>query len=476
MRLFPFISPLLLAVVACAQIPDLTLPHLDLPSEWANARDGETTKAAPTPVVASTWWTAFDSPELNALEQAALTANTDLRAAVARIEQAQGELAIAGGPLLPGITAGLSTQTTRRTTTATSSASGGARISHSSQGSLSASYEVDFWGGNRAAVVAANANLAASRFDRDTVALTLTSSVATTWFKALALTDRVAVARKNLAIARQTLALAEKRESFGQTSTLEAAQQRSSVALIEAQLPALDIQRRQAINALAILTGVPPARLHLKRVTLDGLSVPTLAPALPADLLRRRPDIAKAEANLVAANANIGVARADLYPKLTLTAEGGRLSTAARTLLDPGNLFWTLSGSFAATLFDNGRLQGRVALSEAKKRELMDAYRGAVLNALLDTENALAAIHGLAAQEAADRRAITAAREAERLATVQYREGAVDYLTELEAQRTLLNAEDDAVQVRQARLAAAVSLYKALGGGFSHAAAASKNP
>lgn len=459
----PLLPLLALALAACSQVPELTVPDMALPAAYGQAQDD--TLTAP-----SQWWTLFNAPELDRLEQAALAANHDLKAAVARIEQAQAQLRIAGAPTLPSLGAG-GTGTNRMTHGTSSSStvrssSKSATTTRSFDGSLTASYEVDFWGKTAAAIQSAEASLRASRFDRDTVALTLTANVATTWMQALALSDRVTVARRNLEIARETLTLAERQAELGKTSQLDAAQQRATVATIEAKLPALELQYRQSVNALAILTGLAPSQLRLDSTGLDGLPTPAVKAGLPSELLRRRPDIAKAEAQLEAANADIGVARAALYPSLTLTAEGGYSNPYLISLLDAHNTFWTLGSSLAATLFDNGKLRGTVALNEAKLREAAESYQSSVLTALQEVEDQLAAIRWLAGQEEAQLRAVAAAREAQRLSDVRYREGAEEYLTVLEAQRTLLDSEDSAVQVRLSRLSASVGLVKALGGGM----------
>ena len=473
-RLPPAAFCVLALLGGCSLAPDFKLPAMDLPDWWSNA-GAEPRPAAEmdTLVPPPPWWKAFGVPELDALEAAALANNHDLKAALARIAQAEAQFAIAGGPMLPTVGLSASDQVLRRSSasaTSTSSTSSSRTskpgvASHSYQGSVSASYELDFWGKNRAAIESAGATLRASEFDRDVVALTLTANVASAWFQVMALADRVETARRNLAIARQTLELAEKQESFGKVSGLEAAQQRSNVALIEAQVPVLELQRQQARDGLAVLCGLPPARLGPVQATLSALSVPTLAAGLPSELLLRRPDIRKAEAGLRAANADIGVARAQLFPSITLTAERGYSSVHLSSLLEPHSAFWTLGAGLTATLFDHGKLMGNVRLSEAKKLELTEIYQTVVLTALRDVEDGLAAIRLLAEQEGAQALAVLSAREAQRLADIRYREGAVDYLTVLEAQRTLLQAEDGAIQTRLARFNAAIGLYKALGGG-----------
>lgn len=473
MARFRHAIPLFALLAGCELAPDFKIPDLALPEWWGNA---EAKKPEETETLAqpSAWWRSFRVLELDQLEQAALDNNYDLKAAVARIQQAEAQLAIAGAPLLP--TVGLSAQeqvlkrsrsTSSTSSTTSTSTSSAARSSvHSYQGNLSASYEVDFWGKTRSAVESAEAAFRASAFDRDTVAHTLTAGVATALFQVVALAERVETAKRNLGIARQSLAYAESQETYGKTSALEAAQQRSNVALIEAQVPALELQRRQALDGLAILAGLAPSALQPPRATLADIPIPFVVPGLPSTLLLRRPDIRKAEENLRAANANIGVARAQIFPAVTLTAERGYSSAHLAQLLEPTSLFWTLGAGIAVTLFDNDKIMGNVRLSEAKKLELTETYRGAILAALRDVEDGLAATRLLAEQESAQVLAVLSAREAQRLADVRYKEGAVDYLAVLEAQRTLLQAEDGAIQTRLARLTAVVGLFKALGGGI----------
>jgi NodT family efflux transporter outer membrane factor (OMF) lipoprotein len=466
-RFWILLPPLL---AGCSLAPDFELPDVGLPAWWGNAP--ARTEEPETLGQPSAWWKSFAMPELDRLAETALANNHDLRAAIARIRQAEAQLAIAGAPLLPTVSVNAQEQVLRRSTSSTTTSttsttsSRGRRAVHSYEGSVSASYEIDFWGKNRSAVEAAEATLRASEFDRDTVAHTLLAGVATALFQSVALAERVETAKRNLEIARETLDYAEKQEIFGKTSALEAAQQRSNVALIESQVPALELQRRQALDGLAILVGLAPSALASPGTHLDSISTPRIVPGLPSSLLLRRPDIRKAEANLEAANANIGVARAQIFPSITLTAERGYSSAHLAQLLEPTSIFWNLGGALALTLFDHGKTTGNIRLSEAKKLELVEAYRGAILAALRDVEDGLAGVRLLAEQEAAQAIAVLAAREAQRLASVRYKEGAVDYIVVLEAQRTLLQAEDGAIQTRLSRLNAVVGLFKALGGGI----------
>ena len=473
---------LILLAGGCSMTPEFKLPKALLPDAWTRG-DAAATLGQPTP-----WWRDFRNDELNRLIAAALANNRDLRAAVARIAQAQirnrregavavvvvefvGKVELAQIKIYmavavivaPGHGAGGSGTRSKASRHSVSNTAN-LKAERSFSAALTASYELDFWGRNRASVDSAEAALRASAFDRDTVALTLSATVASTYFQALALADRIAAARRNLGIAQEILQVIEQQAAAGTTSGLEAAQQRSNVAQIAAQIPALELQRLKALDALAILTGQPPSGFAVAADTLAGLPIPAPPPGLPSDLLQRRPDIKKAEADLVAANANIGVARANLFPSIRLTGERGLTNASLSNLVQAGNLYYSLGSSLTATIFDNGALRGAVKLSEARYAELVEAYHIAVLASLRDVEDGLASATQLALQEQAQATAVAEAREAYRLADVRYRAGAVDYISVLDAQRTLLQVEDNAVQVRQARLDGAVGLFKALAG------------
>lgn len=455
---------LVLLAGGCSMTPEFTLPKALLPEAWTRG-DAATIAppAAPTLGQPTPWWQDFRNDELNRLIAAALEGNRDLRAAVARMAQAQAQLQIAGGPLLPTVGGDGSATRSKSSRNSVSNPST-LKAERSFSAALTVSYELDFWGRNRAGVDSAEAALRASAFDRDTVALTLSSTVASTYFQVLALTDRIEAARRNLGIAQEILQVIEQQAAAGTTSGLESAQQRSTVAQIAAQIPALELQRVKALDALAILTGQPPSGFAVAANTLAGLPIPAPPPGLPSDLLQRRPDIKKAEADLIAANANIGVARANLFPSIKLTGERGLTNASLSNLVQAGSLYYSLGSSLTATIFDNGALRGAVKLSEARYAELVEAYHTAVLASLRDVEDGLASATQLALQEQAQTTAVAEAREAYRLADVRYRAGAVDYISVLDAQRTLLQVEDSAVQVRQARLDGAVGLFKALAG------------
>lgn len=450
---------LVLAVAGCSQIPGFEPPDPGLPQDWAAA-------TVDTALPAPRWWSAFGSDELNRLQDQALTRNNDLAAALARIVEAEAQLRQAGAALGPSVTGSADAARALRKASASSGSGVAAADRRNSFAlGLNASYEVDFWGKNRAGVLSAEAALDASRFDRDTVRMTLTADVANSYFAVLALADRIRVTRAQLDNLREVLALIETQERLGATSGLELAQQRGAVAQYMSTLSNLDLQYRQALSALALLLGEAADGRPTQAAGLDGLRLPDYGAGLPSELLLRRPDIRAAEARLIAANADIGVARAQLFPSLTLGASGGASSTALNTLLDPVSTATTIAAGLTATIFDSGRLAAGVDLAEARKQELVASYRQAVLTAFGDVHDALQAVTLLAEQAVSQNEAETQAAEAYRIAAERYRAGAVNYQTLLETQRTLLQTQDSGVQLRQSRLQAAVGLARSLGGG-----------
>jgi multidrug efflux system outer membrane protein len=387
-----------------------------------------------------------------------------------------------------GVTTGggavTTTTTSNGTTTSTTSTTGStvvsgtsSRASHytdSRQYSLQASvsYEVDFWGKNRATYESAQASALASRFDQQTVALTVVTSVATTYFQALGAADRLAVAKKNLEDARSSLKVFQVRVQVGTATALDVAQEEALVAGQAAQIPLLQSTLDQQIIGLGILTGRPPEAIHIKGDTLNTLPVPMIGVGLPSELLARRPDIANAEANMIAQNGNVRAARAAFFPSLTLTSQGGIESLALSTILGPGNLAFTAASSLTQTIFDNGLKQGDLDQAKGRFAELIATYRQAVLQAFTDTDLALTTVRYTGEQEALVREAVRVAQRASDIAKAQLAAGTVDITTVLNTQNTLYGDQDTLASVRLTHFQALINLYKALGGGFSSDSAA----
>lgn len=441
-----------LTLGACNLGPDYRHPETATPAQW---REGDAAQGAQWPAL--DWWQGFGSSELDALMAEAQDANADLGAAVARVKEADAQARIAGAPLLPSIdfTGGPATQRV-----STPFSRGGSRQIRFSTytAEVGASYEIDFWGKNAAAL--------ASRYDQEVVALTVVSSVATTYFQALGLGDRLQVARDNLANAEDILAIINGRRRVGTASDLDVAQQEAVVAGLRAAIPPLEQQLAQMLDALAILLVKPPNEVRLATRSLAPLSVPSVAPGLPSELLARRPDVREAEAQLVSANANIKVARAQFFPSVSLTAEGGFESLAAAQFLSAGTSVYSLAASVTQPIFEGGRLEGQLAFSHARYEELLWDYRKAIVSAFSNVEDALAATRRTAEQQAAEDIAVTQARRAYEIAEGQYRVGVVDLLTVLNTENALFTADDLLAQDRIAHMQALVSLFIALGGGW----------
>lgn len=448
-RVLPaFFSLLLLS--GCALTPEFTRPAVDTPAAFS-AGGAETQ-------VHADWWRQFGSAELDRLVTVALTENNDLRAALQRIEQSRAAAKIAGAALLPA--ADISGDVSRARNNPVSGPT-----DNSTRIGLDAgvSYELDLFGRNRATVTAAKAGVDASRFDKAALDLVVAGDVAGTYFSILNTRERLAVADNNLANAREVLRIVQARLDAGAASGLELAQQQSAVASAEASRAAIVEALANAENALAVLLGKAPQTLRTAQTKLDGLTVPAIAPGQPSTLLLRRPDIQQAEAALVAANANIGVARAAFFPTVSLGLGGG-VSMAG--FGDPASSALSLASNLAAPLFQGGRLQGGVEQATARQAELAENYRKTVLVAFQEVEDALAAVRAAEARETSFAAARAAAQTAYDLSRERFDRGAIDFQTVIDAQGTLLSAEDSHTQSRNARLSAAIRLYLALGGGW----------
>jgi NodT family efflux transporter outer membrane factor (OMF) lipoprotein len=377
------------------------------------------------------------------------------------VRQAEAQVRIAGATLFPELNFGAGTS--RRETRP----DGGTwSRSDGSSATFSASYELDLWGGNAAGVRAAESTLRATRFDLETVRLTLVTGVADAYFQVLSLRGRLAIARQNLVIAERVLAVVDARVRHGAASALDLARQQAAVLSVHASIPPLELQERQTLYALAILAGRPPEGFGAAGSTVTALAVPRVAPGLPADLLTRRPDLASAEAQLAAANANVAAARAALLPGIQLTGSAGLASNVLLNFLNAPTAAVAIGATLAQTIFDGGRLRSQVDVAASRERELIESYRKSILAALADVESALASGSRTAAQELLQEQVLEQARWALRLAEIRYREGVGDLLTVLDAQRTLFQAVDQLAQIRLSRLQASIGLFKALGGGW----------
>lgn len=445
----------------CSVGEDYQRPQVAQPLSWS---DGVAAGEWPS----ATWWRSFNAPDLDAYVRQASEANLDLAVAVARVRQADAQVKVSGASLLPSLDGGSSATRSHTPVSKTSNKSNGSNSvqSNSYAANLSASYEIDFWGKNQAAVDAANASAQGSRFDRQTTILTVQSSVATTYFAILGANERLRVARENLKNAEDVLSAIQDRMQAGTATDLDVAQQESQVASTRTAIPPLEQSLRQNTNALAVLLGKLPENIAPPTQTLAGLSVPAIAPGLPSELLERRPDVRSAEQTLISTNADITQARAALFPSIKLTGQYGYQSTVLHSLLDPSSTLWNIATSLTQPIYRGGALEGGVELTKAKWDEVVATYRKTIISAFSDVEDALVALQKTTEEERSQLVAEQTALRAYAIAQDQLRGGLADITTVLNVQKALFQAEDNLAQARINRLQAAVTLYKALGGGW----------
>lgn len=443
-----------LMLAACVSTEDDQRPEVN----YAESYHVDDSKSASE--IDANWWQAFNAPALNELMLAADQQSPDVLIAGERVRQAELQMRIANASLFPSLNANASSGERR-----SKNAGESATVSESTSASLGVSYELDLWGGIAAGRKSAQAGFDATRFDQDAALLSIKAAIASGWFQWLSLQERIATAQKNIAIAERVQKVVDARYRNGVGTAAEVAQQQTNLLTQRASLLPLELQSRQTRSALAILLGKTPQEFTLADANLMDVNVPEIAPGTPADLVTRRPDLAASEATLIAANADIVQARAALLPGISLGANVGK-STSELFNLNPATQVsgWTLS--LAQTLFNGGRLFNQKRLSEARRAELLLQYHRTILVALQEVDTALASADVSQRQETSLQAILVEAERSVRLTEVRYREGSDDLLSLLVAQRNLFLAQDSLVQQRQARLNAAVDLYKALGGGW----------
>ncbi|QQN61434.1 efflux transporter outer membrane subunit [Bradyrhizobium diazoefficiens] len=444
---------------ACVLTQDLPDPALDVPAQYKHA-------GKPDAPPSLDWWRGFRSAELTQLMEEAQTVNLDIASAVSRIAEADAQARQAGAALLPSLSGTGQEAYSRTSGSSASGLTNGGREVVNYQASLSASYQLDFWGQNRDALQTAEETAHASRFDRDTVALTTLAAVADAYFQVLASQDRLRTAQRNIASAQRILDAIRERRKAGTGTDLDVAQQESVLANQKALVPPLRQTLDQNTNALAVLVSRPPESVRLAGGSLDRIAIPRVTPGLPSELLTQRPDIRRQEAQLASATANIGNARAQFFPTIQLTGNGGYQSSALVSLFQPHAAFFQLVGSATQPIFDGGRILGNFEYAKARQDELLQTYRKTIVQAFTDVDNALFSIRQTTIKLQLQRDVANASRRAFDLAEQQLRAGTADIVTVLNTQLTLFQAEDALSQAQLARLLAIVSLYQALGGGW----------
>jgi len=445
---------IIFSLAACNMTPEYVRPDIVTPDTW------ETPESAQAAVITSNWWKNFGDDTLNQLIEQALSNNTDINAGIHVVEQSRAALKIVGASLWPTLNAQLGGSETY-----TNPNSGESFDSNRFNAGLSASYELDLFGANKSNKNAFQANYLSSLYAQDALKLVVMADVAQTYFTWLNLNKRLEIADQNLSSRREVLRIIQVRVDAGSDSDLELAQQKILVANAEASRTQIIELITNTKNALAILLGRPPQDFNIPHSTVDEISIPKIATGQPSDLLERRPDIKASEAKLVAANADIGAAKAAFFPSISIGLDN-TLSTTG--FGDPSSTIFSLAANIAAPIFQGGRLEGGLEQATAKQLELAENYRGAVYTAFQEAEDAVAAVYSAQKRESFLDTAMQQSRRAYALSKIRYDAGAIDFQTLLDTQISLLSTEDNYAQMRLLRLTAAVNLFKSLGGGWSH--------
>jgi multidrug efflux system outer membrane protein len=475
MRFKPIPALLAGVLAGCAVGPDYVQPKLPVPQKWSEAPAKN--RVAPL----AEWWKTFNDPLLNRLIAEAIVSNLDLKQAATRIADARAQRHATLAAALPSLDAH-STYSRRRNSfssgTSTGGSGGGAppvgggfgagnQLIDIFQMGFDAQWELDFFGGVQRALEAADATLEAEEDNRRDVLVSLLGEVARNYIEARANQRQMAITQNNLRAQEDTLELTRARQQAGLATMLEVSQQESQAAATRSQLPVYETALKQAIHALGVLLGREPGAL-LGRFNDEG-SIPAAAPSvvadLPSELLRRRPDIRRAERQLAAATAQVGVATSELYPKINLSAFLGLQNTRI-TDFTPIGKSWSMASSISMPIFNWGRLQANIRSKEAQQEQTFLAYKSAVLNAFKDVEDALVAYAKEQERRAALAQSVDASRLAVKLAEERYERGLTAFLDVLETQRALYLAESNLVDSEARVSTGLVALYKALGGGW----------
>ena len=453
-------------LTSCKVGPDFKLPDVMMPKGWKNGKAGDVSDLA----LPGEWWRLYGSSELNRLVEQALTNNQELRGALARVETARAMIGVQQSEMFP--TLGMKSGTTYEYVSRSAFAAnlpGGIPLPDTErwryQNVFEFGWEADLWGrvrrgveGSRAAQAAAVETVAAHR-------LSLAAEVARLFFLARSMDRQLGIVNETINWRQEAVKLQESRFKGGLANEMDVSRARTELELARADLAAIQRQRGNAENALAVLTGQIPSAFRLSKTgSLPGL--PRVPGGLPSTLLQRRPDIRAAEQQMREANAKIGVAKANFYPTFKIGGAGGLESIGAGHFIDARSKTLTAGPSLTLPIFQGGRLRANLAASKARYEETLAAYRQSILKAIQEVEDSLLDVKGYSSQGAALRAAIAAAEETARLAQLRYEKGLASYFEVVEANRTMLSTKLLAEQVAGQRLVASAALLKALGGGW----------
>jgi multidrug efflux system outer membrane protein len=459
------ISAIVLAAFAftgCTVGPHYQRPAVDVPTAHRGAEQANAGKTGTTSLADQKWWELFQDQQLQQLVRAALEQNYDVRIAATRILEAQAQLGITRSNQLPQVNAGAATDIQRNPAGILPVATNGS----ATQLSVSAAWQLDFWGKFRRATEAARANLLASEWARQQVISTLVSNVAAAYFQLRALDLQLEISQQTLTSRRDSLKLTQLLADHGATSMLDVRQAEQLVYTAAEQVPDLERRIQQQEDLISILLGKNPGPVARGLKLTEQPHLPQVPAGLPSSLLERRPDIRQAEEQLVAFNAQIGVAKAAYFPQITLTGDAGYQSAALTSLFSNPAGFFSLGGSLAQPLFAGGRIRSGVKLAEAQKEEAVLSYRKTIQQAFQDVADSLIAYQKDQEFRQQQQLLTTAAEDAAHLSDIRYKGGATSYLEVLTNQTNYFSAQLNLAQAQLNELNSLVQLYRSLGGGW----------
>lgn len=450
-------------LAACTVGPDYERPAMTLPGQYNTISSVTPASTDAQQTVQHDWWRLFNDPTLNELVTIALTNNADLQMAVARIAQAQGLAMQAGAAQYPSLS--LNGSGTRASKGPAASGTGLTYQDNNYVGNVGFSYEIDLWGQVRRSVESADAQVKASIFDRDTVQLVLEGSVVRAYINLRSLDAQIKVTEDSIHTRRESLRIVHARFAGGLVSPLDINQAEAALASLQATQAELIRQRAVAQNQLGVLTG--KLDLHIASADVTVLPIPPVPPAgMPSELLEARPDVRKAEEQMVSANAQIGVAKANFFPSFSLTGLYGAQSVGFSNFLGANGAIWAATLGLVQPLFTGGALTGALDTAKGKQQEALANYVKTVRAAFGEVSDALASVQQTSEAERYLKAQVKASGKAQQIAIVRYQNGYADYLYVLESQRVANEASLVYVRNRAARLLAGVDLFKALGGGW----------
>jgi multidrug efflux system outer membrane protein len=452
-----FAGLILLFLCACTIGPDYVKPTVETPDAWTVSSD------AASGLVNTTWWQQFNDPVLDKLITAALNENLNIKTATARVDQFLGQYRTTRSEFFPQI--GASASAFRQKDTETGLFPGDSDDYSSYQGALNASWEIDLWGRIRRSNEAAQADILASEAGRRTVLLTLVSNVASSYLTLRGLDRQLEIARETEQAYAESLRIFRLRHKHGTVSMVEVSQVESEYENARQAVPQLEILIAQQEHLLSVLLGRNPQSIPRGK-TIDELTTPEIPAGLPSELLAQRPDILQAEQELIAANAQIGVARSLYFPRVALTGAYGTASIHSDDLFEGPSAIWDIGGNVLAPIFTFGAIEGQVMTSEAAQREALYRYQQSIIAGFRDVEDALVATTKGREVQAAKGRRVNALQTYAKLAGEQYDAGTTGYLQVLDANRSLFSGQLDYVQTQAEVLTSLVDVYRTMGGGW----------